>query len=152
MRAIAFAAAVLAAGPAAALSCLRPDVARSFAAAAEAEERYVVVAGELTLDAPLPGGTGAVARSVGGRIEGRALGADGRFAAPFASEVTVTSACAGPWCGSAADGEWVMFLLAGDGGYELIAEPCGRWAFEPAPEALRRIGECMTGGDCAPAP
>ncbi|WP_146132803.1 hypothetical protein [Hasllibacter halocynthiae] len=153
--ALAFALAATSAGPAAALSCLAPDPARAFLAAQEAPERFVVVLGELSLEAPLgrvvsadpsPG-----ARSAPGRVRGEALAADGRFASAFDAPVTVTATCAGPWCGGAAEGRQVLFLeVAEEGGYLLLAEPCGGRAFDAAPEVVGTISACMAGAGCRP--
>ena len=69
---------VLAAGPALALSCLRPDVARTYSQASEAEQAYVVVAGALRFDEgrlPENDGTNQDRRTVAipARLEGKSL-------------------------------------------------------------------------------
>ena len=97
-------------------------------------------------------GNGPAETSVRGRVEGRALAADGRFTVPFASDVTVTVSCAGPWCGSVAGtGERIVFLRREGTGWELRVEPCGGWLFEADRAREAAIAACMTGGACVPS-
>ena len=155
MRTLSPLVALVAAGPALALSCLPPDPATTFRRAEAAEERYVVVRGALAL----PGGalspdghSGAGDATAAGRIDGRALGADGRFTAPFDAPVAVTATCIGPWCGAVGPvQDAVMFLERTAEGYALRVGPCGGETFEATPEVLDTIAACRTGGPCRAA-
>ena len=147
---------VLAAGPALALSCLRPDVARTYSQASEAEQAYVVVRGELRFDeARLPenGGTNQDRRvvTIPARLEGKSLSRAG-FTTPFARDITLEVSCLGPWCGGAQSGvEYLAFLEKHGRNLVMVAEPCGSWAFpEPSAEQVKQVETCMGGLECVP--
>ena len=140
----------LAAGPALSLSCAPPDAATAFLWADEAEEAYVVVLGALELPEGRLAPEGRP-DAAAGRISGRSLGADGRFAQPFESEVEVVADCAGPWCGAAAPGEGlVMFVERAPDGDRLTVGPCGGTVFEATGEVVETLAACMTDGACRP--
>ncbi|QFT91643.1 hypothetical protein FIU86_02235 [Roseovarius sp. THAF9] len=147
---------VLAAGPVLALSCLRPDVARTYSQASEAEQAYVVVTGELRFDeARLPknDGTNKDRRNVTipARLEGRSLSRAG-FTTPFARDITLEVRCFGPWCGGARSGvEYLVFLEKHGRNLVMVADPCGSWAFlEPSPAQVKQVETCIGGLECVP--
>ncbi len=147
-------------GPAFALSCLPPDVARSFVELAEAEETYVVVHGTLTFDegglpktdwenqAATPPSTPLAAR-----ISGLSLTSDG-FSAPFDRSITFDVLCFGPWCAGAVSGSDVLaFVEYRDGSYVFSLGPCNaNGFFDPDQAMLDQVQSCMKGQDCQPEP
>ncbi|MBJ3761637.1 hypothetical protein ILP92_02585 [Maribius pontilimi] len=147
--------AALAAPPASALSCLKPDLARSYLAAEQSEDVYSVILGALEFDASAPpfNGTRALETSIPARINGRVLGQDG-FANYISRNIVLQVSCvADAWCGSAmAPGSRVMAFLrhAGDG-LVLDLDPCPQWLFaDPSAEQVARVADCFTGGPCVP--
>lgn len=150
------AAGVLAATEAAALSCMRPDVRRSYAQAEAAQERYSIVRGRLSFDTaqlPQPDLKNQRARTVTipGRLSGHGLTAQG-FAAPFDRAITLEVSCVGAWCGSARPGRDVLAFLRRDGAeYALEIGPCPFFLF-PAPDTaqIAAVVACQAGGPCDP--
>lgn len=130
------------AGPAFALKCLPPDVARDVRAAEGEQTEWIAVNGVLE--------TGAVPRSAGevpARFWGWALG-QGGFKRPFDQRITLRVSCYGPWCGEAASGPMAALLKREDDRLVLIADPCGanRW---PSPSARQvRALERSCGAGC----
>lgn len=143
----------LCAGQVSALSCLRPDVARAFTTAAEAEETYVVLLGSFAFDAPGASGSDNPAREtqVDSVFTGQSLGATG-FQPNAPLDVTLKFTCAGPWCGSIPDdGTQVLaFVERTAAGYVFEVGPCYGSAFV-APRAgdIARVEACMQGDGCA---
>ena len=151
-------AALLSAAPAFALSCLRPDLGRSFAAAAESESAYLVVHGAFDFKASaMPkadksAGAGIAATGttrVPAQFKGGGLTPDG-FTVPVRLDVTLEVGCQGPWCGTLAAGEpQLAFLEQRDEGYVLSVEPCPGFAFaSPTPEDLDFVTACYAKGSC----
>ena len=133
------------AGQAMALSCLRPDVARTYAEAAEAEAAYVVVHGELDFepgDMPPAEGTEPApkSRELRATLHGKGL-TQGGFDTPFTRPITLEAQCLGPWCAQAEPGVEVLAFVetAGDG-YRLTITPCGGMAFQEPSEAATSSG------------
>lgn len=146
-------------GPAHALSCAAPDVARSFQFAQEAEAAYVVVHGALDYDASqVPERTpenqfdGVPTTRIPGRLTGMALSKAG-FKTPFDQPVIVAVDCYGMWCGGAnADAPFLFFIeKTDDQGYVLHLRPCGEFAiYDPKPEMLDQAVMCIRGEACEP--
>lgn len=149
-----------AAGPASALSCMRPDPVRAFTAASEAEDSYIVVIGTFTFDeGKLPrgmvmDGSGDDPRPdpIPAQFKGSGLTLRG-FTTPMDMPVTVQPVCFGPWCGGMASGFETLAFLRRDGtGYVVEADPCGGWVFpEPARAVRQQMVDCLRGEDCTPA-
>lgn len=131
-------------------------MARSFVEANEAEETYIVVHGQLEFDrSALPPGMlddpEAQGRDIPARITGAGLMRDG-FTLPFATDLTLRTTCAGPWCATAEPGEALTFLEKTDDGYVLTVSPCGGHLFQsPTTEDLSRVSSCFAGGACDPS-
>jgi len=147
-------------GPAFALSCMRPDVARTYQEAADAEEAYIVVHGRLDFDeSRLPKTDMANQQAtppdtlIPARIDGKAMSFDG-FTIPFTREITLNAQCFGPWCTGAASGtDYLAFLKKGADGYLLSLTPCGGFGFaNPSDAALEKVHSCFRGDDCTPGP
>ena len=151
------AAALLAAGPAHALSCMAPDPADTFQRANAATEVYVVLRGRFDFDESLmPQLVGDEApedpAAVPARFAGRALGPEG-FTIPYETELLLQPQCFGPWCGGMApSGDAVAFARDnGAGVYVIDLGPCGGTVFEPTPQVVGTITSCMAGTGCTPA-
>lgn len=145
------------ASPAATLSCMRPDVARSYTEAAAAEGRYMVVHGTLRFDeARLPAAVlneSPPSTKIPAHLSGKAL-SNGQFNYPFDRKITLDVLCFGPWCGGAENGlDYLVFVQVTAEGYTLTVNPCGGQAFaNPTSEDLRRVERCNAEGPCAPQP
>lgn len=145
---------LLASGPALALSCLRPTVADSYAAADASDAAYLLVLGRIDL---LPGQT---PRSFDGRrggedytlqayLTGTQGGTDG-FRRAVAFPLTLEIGCAGPWCGSVPDGKVLMFVERRGGEHVLELGACPQFALSATPEIVARASQCLADGPCAP--
>jgi hypothetical protein len=142
--------------PAAALSCLRPDVRRAYQDAAKSSETYIIVLGQLAfnrLRIPKSDGTGKLLQDVQlpARLIGKALTRQG-FSKPFERKITLNINCHGHWCANLSpDDTHLMFLRQVGQGYELDADPCTRFVFSnPDTETLRQARTCLAGGPCKP--
>lgn len=145
---------MLLAQPAAALSCLRPTVERSYAEAVARGVEVVALYGVLEFDpAALPQSYEAsepAPAPVPARFTGRQVLADG-LAPEISVAVTVQPVCFGPWCGGLTPGERHLFF-ADDvaGGVIFPANPCGTTAFaSPTQGQLATVQACMArSGSC----
>ena len=154
IRSFTLAAAVLAAGQASALSCMRPDAVTSYQSAAGAEESYVVLWGDFTfeateqpevedINAPEP------APAVVAGFEGRSIDAGG-FGTEFTAPVTLEPSCLAAWCGGFPEpGTGLAFARIVEDRLVIDLGPCGGWFFQdPAPEDIARVEACNAGGAC----
>ena len=147
--------AVVFATQAAALSCLRPDVADTFNRAAAAEESYVVLLGSFDFVMPQQPSTDINAPQTlraQARFDGQFLSSAAFVPAPPLT-VGIEFTCAGPWCGSLpTDGSEVLaFVVQSDDGYALNVGPCGGTAFvAPVAADIARVEACMRGEACEP--
>lgn len=95
------------ASPALALSCMQPQVERSFNAWVDSEDTYYIGVGSITPLDPLPKTKGLIEPDGGfGKKEpvtarylfsGELL--DGERGHPYEMPITVSVSCIGPWCG-----------------------------------------------------
>ncbi|SLN39858.1 hypothetical protein ROA7450_01899 [Roseovarius albus] len=143
-------------GPVLALSCLPPDVARTYNFAQESEDRFVVVYGELSFDeVKLPQTDWENQEAtppdtfIPATLKGQSLDQTG-FAKPFVQEITMNARCFGPWCaGGTSDLDYLAFLKETDEGYLLELDPCGGMAFvQPSKETLNKVKACFQGKSC----
>lgn len=142
--------------PAAALSCLRPSVQATFAAASEAEAQYVLAVGRITL---LPGetipstGEDPNARkgyTVRAQLVGELASATG-FDEPASFPLDVQVDCAGAWCGGVPVVErMLVFVERRDGRNLLVEGPCPLWALRATPEVVAQAEACLRGEACEP--
>ena len=155
MRFLAFLVVVMLPMQAAALSCERPSVERTYAEVAAAKETYVIAQGRLTFDQrKLPrGGDGTVRPAkltqIKARLLGKSMSSDG-FNVPFDQSVTLEVACFSAWCGGAKSGGQVLaFLKRENGNYALSLTPCGGHVFaNPKAKMLKQVVRCHQGGAC----
>ncbi|WP_375175783.1 hypothetical protein [Pseudooceanicola sp.] len=144
----------LASSPANALSCLRPEVLRSYQEAAEAKETYVVVSGVISHDvAAVPEARNADSPRIAftARLAGASLTHDG-FTAPFDAPVEVTLNCVSAWCAPLPPqhASVLAFVQKTEDGYSLDMQPCQQWLFEnPEPEQMVALVDCHTSGNCS---
>ena len=153
MKTVLLAALLLAtAGPAFALSCLRPDAVRLYEKARDSKDTYVAVRGRIDLtepaNAPVPDSD--IPSITLAKMSGYALTSHG-FGALFNREIEIHATCLGPWCGSAEafEGEQLAVLKVGDNNtYRLAADPCGGDAVFWSKDAENRLLACHRNGTC----
>lgn len=144
---------LLVATPALSLSCMRPDVKRSFQQAAQAEEVYVVAHGTLTFaEHKLPeavGNDSPPQTLIPAHLSGKALSATG-FDVEFDRDITLEVLCFGPWCGGAGSGnDYLVFLRKDHEGYTMSSDPCASMIFQdPSPEMIDTVATCFEEGSC----
>jgi len=146
--------------PALALSCLPPDIARTYQQAAAADEAYLVVHARLYFDAAALPRTDWQDQAatppqslIPARMTGHALTKTG-FDLPFDRAITLDAQCLGPWCAGATPGtSYLAFLQHSQGSYMLALDPCGGMGFaDPDADTLRRVQTCFNGGPCPGQP
>lgn len=146
------------AAPASALSCLRPDLARTYRQAAEAEETFVVIHGRLDFDESRLPEVDMTRQNdtppdtlIPARLSGKSLSRKG-FERPFERRIMLNAQCFGPWCATPVPGtDYLAFLERTDRGYVLRLDPCGGMGFaEPTPDMLEKVTACFRGGACEP--
>lgn len=152
IRTCALALALLAPVQAAALSCIKPEVSRSFAQVASSDDSYVILKGALTFDAallpksdsdPLPEST-----TLPARLTGHILTQEG-FVNPVDVLIDYNAICQAAWCGGGTSGEDVVaFVRETEKGLLLEVEPCGGRIFPVNEETLSQLATCMTEGTC----
>lgn len=130
----------LTAQPAAALSCMKPDMFQSLEMAhASPEANFVFVGSLTTLDA-----TTKDNGDISMRLTGIELTANG---APIDIEAMGRVACVGEWCGEVADVEKGVFFGTIDsevGPLVITFDPCASWVFaDPDPEAVADLGDTL---------
>lgn len=159
MRRVGVAAALLIAlaQPALALSCMAPDIARDYTRAAQSEDVYIVVKGDLFFDeAALPDrvdqrGTGQQdTQDIEGWLAGRSLTQDG-FTKPFERDVILRVSCLGPWCGGTVKGPHLTFLKQEDRDWVMEIGPCpGMTYVAPTAAQEQEVLACFRGDGCTP--
>lgn len=138
LKRLALLVALIAAGPAAALTCVRPEIDRSFERADAREEAFVVALGSLNRSgANIPDGPDGgdplhpVSYSFAARFEGRLASSEG-FVTERGFDVTVEVGCLSAWCGGESLSEYGLYFFRRDGheAYALEANPCGGFFFD----------------------
>jgi hypothetical protein len=144
---------------ASALSCARPDIARSFQYWNDAPQEYVIARGVLTSTMPVP----KMPKRSGNinkpnkptpriyKFSGVAIGETRNM--KWASKVIVAPSCAGPWCAGYPESgaEAVMALEKTSFGYRLNLGPCGGNIFTQDLEAKENaLRQCLS-GKCPPS-
>ncbi len=149
------AALVLVASEAAALSCMRPTIADSFARAEEVPEDIYLLKGTLTFDERLLPETdmlndGWTPSPIAAQFRGFALNREG-FTTRYDRAVSLQPLCVGPWCGGAASGEEAIIFAKVMGDDLVIEAPaCGGTIFYNVTSAMEQQAiDCMN-GSCSP--
>ncbi|MBF9044580.1 hypothetical protein HKCCE4037_14645 [Rhodobacterales bacterium HKCCE4037] len=156
IRSLSLCLALLAAGPASALSCLAPSVAGAYQNAADSPADYVIGVGGLSLTGPSNPPEGAVAQ--GGDINqmvGYTQPAqfDGElftgqaFDSARVLPVTVNVTCVSAWCGAANAVDYGLFFFrVENGNYILDENACPGNTFPDAhPGYLLEVIDCHNG-------
>ncbi len=143
--------AFIAATPATALSCLRPDAVRLFEQARDAEEAFFIVKGRVSLLEPpnLPVENTETPAQTHAQIEGLALTPTG-FNQPFDHDVIIETICLGPWCASleGLDDDLIMAVKTEDDRLTLRIGPCGGDQILWDEDGENRILSCYRDGIC----
>ena len=127
-RSLAFVLALVAAGPASALTCMRMDVGQSFENADMRPETFVVVLGSLTRTGEnVPDGpeTGDPNNRVGYAFEARFTGhvaSSAGFVDPLSVPVKVVVECVIAWCGADSLSEHGLYFLRRDSETQYVLE------------------------------
>lgn len=158
MRALPVGILVLFAAPAWSLSCVVPDIARDYQHAAEADETYIVVKGDLRFDArhlpkvdwenqmDTPQQT-----DIPARLTGHAMTLKG-FAHPFDNEITLRVLCFGPWCGGTGQGTHLAFIERTGSEHIMTVSPCPGMSYHtPTAEIEAQVLSCARGKGCDPS-
>lgn len=156
IRSVALTLAVItAAGPAAALSCLRPDAVRMFEYARDSADIYYVIKGRLTALGPY-----AIPSSENGKdnsadtpvqITGSGLSSQG-FSVPVDISATLRLNCLAVWCASPpADEELLMIVKKAEDALILEVGPCGGTAVNWDKDAEERLLKCHMSKVCVAA-
>lgn len=141
---------IVIAGQATALSCMRPDVVRTFERVSEDTDTYYLLYGTLDFDAnKQPKGVVNEERNpdpIAAQFAGFALDMGG-FTTPYSSAVTLQPVCFGPWCGNTTPGvQSLFFAQVDDDAIKIEADPCGGRIFpEPSRSLLDAMTACMNG-------
>ncbi len=152
---VVLAALIALAEPAFALSCAAPDIARDFERAAQSEDTYIIVKGDLFLDeTELPDRTDqrmSRARNsvdITGWLAGYSLTKDG-FTKRFERDVILRVSCLGPWCGGTTKGDHLAFLRLEDRRWVMQIAPCpGMTYANPTAEQEQKALACFRGDRC----
>ncbi|KIT16345.1 hypothetical protein [Jannaschia aquimarina] len=132
-----------------ALSCLRPSVESSFAAAQASSSIYEMAVGTFIVapgEALPPAVTDDPNREpsrIAARFEGRFATLEG-FEQERQVPVTLELGCTGPWCATVPTGQVLVFLERADDGYVLSEGACPRLMFAANPEKERQAMACLT--------
>lgn len=160
IRKLAFAAALVAAGPASALTCVAPSVAGAYGAADDSPQNYVIAIGSLVATGPSDPPEGAVARRgdlnrMTGYTQPAAftgtLFSGAGFDLPGSFPVTADVTCVAAWCGSYADTPDAMFFFRreADGSHVLEIGACPFFVFPNPTRAQRQtVISCYQNGGC----
>ena len=141
--------------PAFALSCMAPDIARDYQQAAQSDDTYIVVKGNLFFDeTELPDRidqrTSRARDSVDveGWLAGFSLAKNG-FTRRFDRDVILRVSCLGPWCGGTVKGEHLAFLKQEDHQWIMQINPCpGMTYATPTAEQEQTALACFRGEGC----
>ena len=141
--------------PAFALSCLAPDIARDYHKAAQSDDTYIIVKGDLFFDeTELPDRTdqrSSRARDmidIDGWLAGYSLTKDG-FTKRFERDVILRVSCLGPWCGGTSKGEHLAFLKQEALTWVMQISPCPGMTYAAPTDAQEQEAlDCFRGKSC----
>jgi len=145
---------ILSTAQAAALSCIAPDIARTYLDVAASEKTYVVVHGTFSFAKRPdrdPGDLTPEGEVFGSIFRGKLLTGVG-FSEQVEAEVKINTTCAASWCGGfEPDTRYVAFIEQEGRNLNLLVDPCYRYVMkEPAPEVIATITACASGRECSP--
>ena len=147
---------LLCAGQAAALSCLPPDVVRTYREVDADSARWGAVVGRLDFDEsrlPQPDRreVSPPQTEIRAQLIGHSLTPEG-WTRPFQQNVTLRVQCIAAWCATPVSGRTYLAFVKREGARRVvIADPCGTTLFpRPARRDLDRLQSCFAGGRCEP--
>ena len=151
---------ILCAGPAMALSCMRPDAVRMFEYARDSEDIFYVIKGRIdpvsdydvpTVDSDAQPKMNDAVANTPVRIKGVGLGRKG-FSVPVDVAATVQLSCLSVWCsGPPPDGELLMIVKKETNALTFQIGPCGGTAIPWSKDAEDRLLQCHLSNNCEPA-
>lgn len=160
IRSISFVLALIAAGPASALSCAQASVAGTYGYAADSPADYVVAVGSLNATGLSNPPQGAVA--LGGDINqmvgytqpahfnGMAFTGEA-FTSPLNTPIIADVTCTVAWCGSYSNEAYGLFFFRRDanGTHVLEIHACPGNVFpNPTPAQLQQVTSCYANNNC----
>jgi hypothetical protein len=144
---------IISATQASALSCLPPNIARSFNNANALPYTYVLAQGFLSPMGRVPKYKAGKGRNIRTRFNGVLLSSTGKTAQQSFT-VTVDTACYGDPCGELPDEkqELVALFRKTAFGYRLQTNPCGGdYKSSPTPKDIHLLQSCLKNGGCSEA-
>lgn len=141
------------ASQASALSCLPPNIARTFNQVNDAPDVYVMGLGVLTATGQIPKYKEGKPRHISAQFKAVFLGTSG-LSAEQDMAVTVDAICYASWCGGfpKTDEKMIAFLKKTGAGYRLESNPCdGHFKIAPSPKEIRLLQKCLKRGGCSEA-
>ncbi len=136
-----------------ALSCLRPNIGRTFNTIATSESIYLMGQGTLTATEKIPDYKQGVERQIRANFTGVFYGVTGTSTKRTIS-VTVDAICFASWCGNfpKTNKKTVVFLKQSPNGLRLESNPCeGHFKVSPTSKDMRILQECLKNGMCSKA-
>lgn len=131
---------------ASALSCLRPDVVRSYNKAADADVSFAILLGEFDFAAPSDGNA-EQGQQVTAQFTGQAMSAQG-FDGINPMDVDLLTTCSGSWCGHfpPAGTEVLAFAQQTPNGFIVSMSACGGSVFDAGLAPI--VEACVLGQEC----
>ncbi|MCP5076108.1 MAG: hypothetical protein GY947_22790 [Rhodobacteraceae bacterium] len=136
-----------------ALSCRRPNLARSFNWYQESEDGYQLAVGSISEIDPVSAYVTGKPRSTGAVFKGQFFGLAG-LGTEKQVPITITTTCLASWCGNfpELDIRSLVFLKASDSGPVLEIPPCPGGIFgHPSPRRIDILLSCLRQGKCSEA-
>lgn len=138
---------------ASALSCIPPNIARTFNDVHASSDVYVMGLGTLTAKGRIPKYIEGQARHIPAQFRGVLLGQSGQTKTQNLN-VTLDAICYASWCGGfpKTDQQILVFLKKTQAGYRLESNPCsGDFKVSPTKKELRILKKCLKNGGCSKA-
>ncbi len=138
---------------AAALSCMRSNIARTFNWVHEAQDVYIMGLGVLTPKGPIPKYQQGQPRHIPSQFKGVFFGPTGKTEEQTVL-VTVDAICFASWCGGYPETtkDMLVFFKKAETGYRLESNPCdGHYKVAPTPKEIRLLQKCLRRGGCTDA-
>lgn len=142
---------VVLASQAAALSCMKPNIGRTFNYVQESSDIFSMALGTVTAKGVIPKYKDGKARHIPSKFKGIFLGPNGQTEEREV-DITVDAICLAHWCGGFPETEkdMLVFLKKTDAGYRLESGPCdGHYKIGPTPKEVRSLQKCMRRGKCS---
>lgn len=139
------------ASQAVALSCMRPNIGRTFNHVATSKDIYLMGQGILTATGQIPKYKQGEPRQIPAEFTGVFYGLSGPSKKRTVS-VTVDAICFASWCGAfpETDDKMVVFLKQSLDGYRLESNPCdGHFKVAPTSKEVQILQKCLKKGQCS---